>query len=221
MGTRAILPIKSFDEAKQRLSDGLDPGPRRALAESMFTDVLTALRRCEALTGIIVVSCDLAAQRIAGGHGAEVLEDRGAGHSAAASLGVGAALAAGTARVLLVAGDCPLLDAAELSALLGARPEDEPFAAIVPDRHGTGTNALLLSPPDAIDPSFGPGSCERHRTLAVRRGIAHAVLRVPTLALDVDTPEDLQALRDELDRRHGGAAHTRGLLSQLSRSMRR
>lgn len=221
MSTRAILPVKSFDEAKQRLRDGLAPGQRRALAEAMFADVLTALRRCAQVSETVVVSSDLAAQRIAGGYGANVLEDDGVGHSRAASLGVTGALAAGITRALLVAGDCPLLDPAELSALLGERPEDEPFAVIVPDRHGTGTNALLLSPPDAIAPSFGPGSCQRHRAAAAERGIAHAVVHVPTLALDVDTPEDLEALRAEFARRHGGAAHTRGMLGQLDRSRRR
>ena len=63
---------------------------------------------------------------------------------------------AGVERVLLVPGDCPLLDPAELDELL-ARPPEPPSALIVPDRHGTGTNALLLTPPDALTPSFGPG----------------------------------------------------------------
>jgi 2-phospho-L-lactate guanylyltransferase len=65
---------------------------------------------------------------------------------------------------------------------------------IVPDRHGTGTNALLLAPPDALEPSFGPGSCRRHAQLARRAGIAHVILPVPSLALDIDTPEDLTEL---------------------------
>ncbi len=75
-----------------------------------------------------------------------------------------------------------------------AHPARAPSVLVVPDRHGTGTNALLLTPPDSIPPSFGPGSCERHLALAQARGVKAEVVRLPSLALDVDTPEDLEAL---------------------------
>jgi 2-phospho-L-lactate guanylyltransferase len=90
--------------------------------------------------------------------------------------------------------------------------------AIVPDRHGEGTNALVITPPGAFEPSFGPGSRLRHEAAARRKGIEHKVLDVPSLRLDVDTPEDLQELASALDRRHGAAALTRGALSQLGRT---
>jgi 2-phospho-L-lactate guanylyltransferase len=217
MSTRAILPIKSFDDAKQRLAGDLSPGPRKALAEAMFSDVLTALRRCNAIADVVVVSADRSAQRIAGGYGANVLEDVDRGHSEAAQLAIAGACEAQIERVLLVPGDCPMLDPSELEALLN-RPESERLAVIVPDRHGTGTNALLLSPPDALRPSFGMGSCERHAQLAREAGTPYAVVNVPTLAVDIDTPEDLVELRAQLAARHGGAAHTRGMLNQLLRS---
>jgi 2-phospho-L-lactate guanylyltransferase len=217
MSTRAILPIKNFTEAKQRLAQGLSPGVRKALAEAMFSDVLTALRRSAAIDQIVVVSSDHGAQQIGGGHGALVLEDRGLGHSEAAIIGVADAIEAQTARVLLVPGDCPLLDPKELDALL-ARPELEPLIVIVPDRHGTGTNALVLSPPDALAPSFGVGSRDRHTQHAQAAGTPYQIVDVPTLGLDVDTPEDLEALREQLAIQHGGAAHTRGMLNQLLRS---
>ena len=89
---------------------------------------------------------------------------------------------------------------------------------IVPDRHGVGTNALLLSPPDAIEPSFGPGSCDRHAQAARAAGVACAVERVPTLALDVDTGQDLYVLAATLEARRGQAPSTRGALRQLDRS---
>ena len=65
---------------------------------------------------------------------------------------------------------------------------------VVPDRHGTGTNALVLDPPDAIEPSFGPDSCQRHQRLAGASGVHCEVVEVPSLALDVDTPDDLAAI---------------------------
>jgi 2-phospho-L-lactate guanylyltransferase len=110
-----------------------------------------------------------------------------------------------------------MLDPGELDELLG-RKLNPPAAVIVPDRHGTGTNALLLTPPNALAPSFGPGSRERHLSDARLAGTVAEVVDVPSLALDVDTAEDLAALEGTLGQTRGGAAHTRGMLSQLSRS---
>lgn len=217
MPTLAILPIKSFAGAKQRLQEELTPGPRRALAEAMFSDVLVALRRARSVEDILVVTADHAAQQIAGGHGAQVLDQVEEGHNQAAAAGIRAALEAGADRVLLVPGDCPLLDPVQLDQLV-ARPAAPRSALIVPDRHGTGTNALLLTPPDSLVPAFGPGSCQRHLTGAQSAGSAGEIVEVPSLALDIDTPEDLEALRVTLATLHGGAAQTRGMLSQLMRS---
>lgn len=219
MPTVAVLPVKTFSEAKHRLRTGLSPGERRALAQAMFCDVLIALRRATGVDSVLVVSADHGAQQIAGGYGAEVLSDPEHGHNVAARHGVEAALSAGADRVLLVPGDCPAIDPAELDGLL-ARPATPPSALIVPDRHGTGTNALLLSPPGALSPSFGPGSCARHLANAREAGVHGEVVQVPTLALDVDTQEDLEALEQSLAASHGHAANTRGMLMQLLRSRR-
>lgn len=217
MRTLAILPIKSFKEAKQRLETGLDAPTRRALAEAMFSDVLVALRRARAVDAILVVTTDRGAQRIAGAYGARLLDDDDRGHNYAAARGIQTALNERFDRALLVPGDCPALEPGEVDALL-ARRNDSPSALIVPDRHGTGTNALLLSPPGSIEPAFGPGSCERHLQEAQEAGIHHEVVDVSTLALDIDTPEDLDALRAFLSERHGGSAHTRGMLRRLART---
>src|SRR5262249_61669197 len=85
MRTVAILPIKSFEKAKQRLRIELPEHDRRALVESMFSDALVALGRVPALEWIVVVSSDRVAQRIAGGYGARVLEDDERGHNQAAA----------------------------------------------------------------------------------------------------------------------------------------
>jgi 2-phospho-L-lactate guanylyltransferase len=217
MSTLTILPVKSFGGAKRRLEEALSPGPRSVLAEAMFCDVLIALRRAKSVEEVLVVTGDHAAQRIAGGYGAEVLDDSAQGHNAAAMAGIRHALEIGAERVLLLPGDCPLADPGQLDELL-ARPAGSLSALIVPDRHGTGTNALLLTPPSALEPSFGPDSCQRHAANAQAEGIEHEVVEVPSLALDIDTPEDLAALRATLEQTRGNAAHTRGMLSQLDRS---
>lgn len=217
MPTLAVLPMKRFDGAKQRLEDQYTPGERRALAEAMFSDVLVALRRSASVNEVLVISEDRGAQQIAAGYGALVRAESDSGHNPAAIAGIREGLERGADRALLVPGDCPMLDPTQLEGLL-ARPAPARSALIVPDRHGTGTNALLLTPPDVLEPSFGPGSCQRHAASAESNGLAHEVVAVPSLALDVDTPEDLQALRVALASMHGGAAHTRGMLNQLMRS---
>jgi 2-phospho-L-lactate guanylyltransferase len=126
-------------------------------------------------------------------------------------LGIERALALGIERALCVPGDCPALDPGELAQLLGV-VENQPEAVIVPDRHGTGTNGLLLTPADAIAPSFGADSCERHRMLAFSAGITCRVERPSSLLLDIDTGEDLAALRARLSGELVRAPRTRAAL---------
>jgi 2-phospho-L-lactate guanylyltransferase len=219
MRTIAILPVKSFGAAKQRLSAALAGGARQALAQAMFSDVLTSLRHVDAIEALAVVTADGTAESAALASGALVLPDREeSGQSAAAAIGVEHALAAGFERVLLVPGDTPLLDPAELSELLARAEREELGLVVVPDRHGTGTNALLMRPPDAIEPSFGPGSRERHVNAAGEAGVSCSVDPLPSLVLDVDTPEDLAALDGRLGQTHGLASRTRGALMQLDRA---
>jgi 2-phospho-L-lactate/phosphoenolpyruvate guanylyltransferase len=218
MSTIAILPVKSFGAAKQRLAGALGAGSRQALAQAMFSDVLASLRRVPGLDAVAVVTADRVAESAALGERVHVLRDaEQAGQSHAALIGIRYALDVGFGRVLLVPGDTPLLDPAEVADLL----ERSPAVAIVPDRHGRGTNALLLSPPDVFEPSFGPESLARHTSAAKAASIAYSVERVPTLALDVDTPEDLSALAAALEGRRGQAPSTRGALRQLDRSRAR
>jgi 2-phospho-L-lactate/phosphoenolpyruvate guanylyltransferase len=217
MRTAAIVPVKDFEQAKQRLAPAIQQGHRRALVEAMLADAMIALRRTKAIDDVFVVTVDRAAGRIATGDGAEVVEDTGHNHSEAAELGIAHATAVGATRVLLVPGDCPLIDPAQLDALL-ERPSSGRSALIIPDRHGDGTNGLLLSPPDALTPSFGDGSRQRHVDLAIAQGSAPEVLEVSSLGLDIDTPEDLQELINLLGATRGGAAYTRGFLNQLLRT---
>jgi 2-phospho-L-lactate guanylyltransferase len=219
MRTAAILPIKSFGAAKQRLSPLLGTGARQALAQAMFTDVLGSLRKVEGLDTITVVSADPAVDAAARGNGVTVVVDPSeSGQSAATLVGIRHALAAGYDRVLLVPGDTPLLCPSELDSLLARGEAGELALVIVPDRHGSGTNALMISPPDAFEPSFGPDSLNRHVRQAEEAGIRHSVEDVPSLSHDVDTPDDLNALADALEGRRAVAPVTRGALRQLDRA---
>jgi len=215
MKTLAILPVKAFGAAKQRLSPDVGADPRRALAQAMVSDVLAALAAAERLDAIVVVTADEHAAGLARAAGAHVLADAAqAGQSPAAEIGIAYAVAHGYDRVALVPGDAPLLDPAELDGLLERAASDGPGVAIVPDRHGTGTNALLLQPPDVIAPSFGPGSFARHRAGARAAGVAAHVEPLPTLVLDVDTRADLERVASVLAERPGLAPNTRAALAE-------
>jgi 2-phospho-L-lactate/phosphoenolpyruvate guanylyltransferase len=215
MRTAAVLPVKSFGRAKQRLGEAVGAPERAELAAAMVGDVLSALAAVHELDELVVVTAEPIAARAAGRAGAAVIEDPDeAGQSAAAARGIDAALVRGADRVLLVPGDCPALDPDELSALL-RRPSPAPSVVIVPDRHGSGTNALLLTPPEAMVPAFGPGSFARHAARAHAGGATVRVSELPSLALDVDTPGDLAALRAALDGRPQAAARTRAVLDRL------
>ncbi len=240
MRTAAILPVKCFSAAKQRLGESVADPLRADLARAMVGDVLVALSHTQAIELTVVVTNESTVAAAACYLGAivtpDVAED---GQSAAVAIGIEQAIAEGVERVLCVPGDCPALDPRELDRLLqGDRHggesvqrgvcahtrtrargipsrEDLPQeVVIVPDRHGTGTNGLLLTPPDAIPPSFGPGSCERHRELARAAGARGRVEQVASLLLDIDTGEDLAVLRERLAGERISAPRTRAVLDR-------
>ena len=209
MRTAAVLPVKSFSRAKQRLGEAIGGREREELAAAMVADVLEALAAVHEIDEVVVVTAEPLAARAAEDAGAIVVDDpEEAGQSAAAARGVDTALVRGAGRVLLVPGDCPAIDPREVSELLGRRGG----VVIVPDRHGSGTNALLLEPPQVMPPSFGAGSFARHAALARAAGAEVKVAELPSLSLDVDTPADLAALRKALDARPDTAARTRAVL---------
>jgi 2-phospho-L-lactate guanylyltransferase len=203
----AVLPVKRFDAAKQRLAAGIDEERRRALVAAMVADVLEAIGEARSVERTIVVSSEPVALELAAAAGAEVVPDPDdGGHIGAVLAGIARAEAAGAGCVVLLAGDCPLLDPRELDRLLTGVPER--YVGIVPDRHGPGTNALALCPPNAIVPSFGEGSCARHVAAAREAGIPFGVEELASMGLDLDTPADVVALTRELASRPGRARRT-------------
>src|SRR5215208_3045400 len=158
MDATAIIPVKRFGDAKQRLLTALDRPQRAALVKAMLVDVLDAVTGAGRVERVIVVTGEGRAERIALRHAQrvatpiEVLQapaDRG--QPEATTLGILRAKSLGARCVALLPGDCPLLDAGELDAALDRMHPGR--IAIVPDRHGAGTNALFMSPPDAIGPA--------------------------------------------------------------------
>ena len=207
MKATAILPVKRFGAAKSRLAAGIDRTRREALATAMLADVLEAISAARTVERTIVVTSEPRAAAAAAKAGAMVLADRAdEGHSEAALAGIAAAEAQGATCVVLLPIDCPLMDPHELDRLLTGVPER--YVTVVPDRHGTGTNALVLSPPGAIRPAFGEGSCQRHVAAARGSGAPYGIEELATLGLDIDTPADVVALARELEANPGRATRT-------------
>jgi 2-phospho-L-lactate guanylyltransferase len=194
--TWAIVPVKSLAQAKQRLAGVLPLEARRRLMLTMLEDVLATLGRVERLQPVLVVTPDAEAADLAAKAGAGVLrEASGQGHSAAAIAGFTYAQSHGAVRALTLPADAPLVTAAELDSLIqaGATPT-HPCLTLVPNHDGDGTNGFLVSPPDLLQPSFGPGSFARHLAHAAARQIECRVRHLPGLALDIDEPADLARL---------------------------
>ena len=194
--TTAIVPVKGLTVANGRLDGVLGPDERRRLAEALFLDLIVKLPRSRCIDDLLVVTADDSIARQARWFGHKVLLQAGdEGHSGAASAGARAAMADGADRVAMLPVDCPMLDTEELDARVGRSPRT---ILIVPDRHGTGTNALVLTPPDVFAPAFGPDSCARHVSRARAAGISFALEEISSLSTDLDIPEDYTLLRDKL-----------------------
>ncbi len=220
MKATVVLPVKRFAAAKRRLAGSVDDRGRALLLGAMLEDVLAATDGAASVERVVVVTGERRAERVAMRSAQrlttpiEVLRDPSdQGHSEAATLGVLRAKALGAGCAALLPGDCPLLDPAELDAVLERAAEGR--VGVIPDRHGEGTNGLVLTPPDAIGPAFGPGSRERHLELAAARGLRGEVDAVASLGLDLDTPDDLAELRATLARDPGAAPRTAAALEEL------
>jgi len=220
MKATVVLPVKRFARAKSRVVETIGPPGRAAILRAMLADVLVALDAAREVERVIMVTGEGRAEKVAMERAKrsptplEVLRDpTDHGHSEAATLGIVRAKALGARCAALLPCDCPLLDPNELDAALSEFSEGT--VGVATDRHGTGTNMLVLSPADAIGPAFGPGSCERHLDRAQRAGYEARLLNVPSLGLDLDTPDDLETLSFLLSSDPGRAPITAAALAEL------
>ncbi len=189
----AVVPVKERDRAKERLAPLLPPEMRQALALAMLEDVLAALAAAAGLAGLLIVTVDPAASRMARQYGARIVEDGARdGHTGAVTMAARLLAAEGRDGMLTVPGDIPLVSANEIGRLM-ATHRPAPSFTIVPSHDEGGSNAIVLSPPDAVPLRFGVDSFFPHLRAAEARGIRPTVLRLPGIALDIDNPEDLAA----------------------------
>ena len=191
----AVLPVKDFGQAKQRLAGLLDASERRLLARAMAEDVLATLSRVQALSEIVVVTRDASARTLAARYRARVLtEPANDGQSAAVSRAAADLESAGVARLLQVPGDVPGASADETAAVIEAHGQGgAPAVTLVPAHDRRGTNCVLSEPPGLLPFAFGRDSFGPHCRAARALGIEARIVPLPGLGLDIDTPDDLRA----------------------------
>jgi len=186
--TAVLVPVASFDGAKSRLGAVLDAEERRDLVERLLRRTVHAALATAGVADVVVVSPDPEVLEVASDAGARAVRQRSRGLNPALQE---ARAATDADRVLILPADLPAVNPAAVAAVLAAGDAaGRPSVVLAPDRHGGGTNALLLDPPDVIDPAFGGDSRAGHAWLASSADAAF--VEVPDLlALDVDTPDDL------------------------------
>jgi 2-phospho-L-lactate guanylyltransferase len=195
MNIAALIPVKGFRNAKQRLAPLLGNGARELLAETMFRDVLQQVRTAHGLSGTFVVTSNDRVASIAAAAGAEVLREQAEnGETAAVDFARSEMKNAGWEAALILPGDLPLLRAADVENILAQIPDGGglPFALLVPSHDRKGTNALLLAPPDVIKLRFGYDSFAFHMGQARAPGLPIRFIENERVALDIDEPKDLE-----------------------------
>jgi 2-phospho-L-lactate guanylyltransferase len=187
----AVIPVGELERAKSRLGEVLDAEERRDLVIGLLERTLAATTATPRIAETLVVTPDDEVASIARTAGARVVVqgDRGLNHGLDEARA--AAVADGASALLVIPADLPAVSSEAIGAVLDVLDDAEPpFVAIVPDRHGRGTNGLLLAPPGVIDFAFGGDSRIAHRHAAAEACTQVIELDGP-LSLDIDTPEDL------------------------------
>ena len=185
----AIIPVGTLAGAKSRLGESLDAEEREALVEGLLARTVVAAMAVERLDDVLVASPDRVVLRRAAEQGARTLRQRTKGLNAGLTEARTDVVAGGAEAILVLPIDLPFVTAETVAALLEPLAHS-PTVVLVTDRHGTGTNALALRPPDVIDFAFGPDSRRRHRAAAEAAGATYVEIGGP-LSVDLDTPDDI------------------------------
>ena len=195
MKVSALIPVKGFSNAKQRLSPLLDAADRELFAEVMFRDVLKQVLKARGLVETYVVTGDSKVAEIATSLGAQLIREKAEkGETDAVDFARSELKQLGREAVLIIPGDMPLVRSADIEEVLAQIPEGAgfPFALLVPSHDRMGTNALLLAPPDIIKLRFGYDSFTYHMSQVSAQGLPLRFIENERLALDIDEPKDLE-----------------------------
>jgi 2-phospho-L-lactate guanylyltransferase len=199
----ALLPVKPLHLAKSRLSGALNPEERQEFVRDGLLHTLRILQTVPEIWRTLVISADPNVWEFALKYEVDVYEELDVpGLNESVACGQQWALEQGADAVMVLPIDLPNLNADCLHSKI-LKLHENPGMVIVPDRHLQGTNFLLLSPPNLVKPTYGINSFERHCTLAAQAGVNPIIIHCADLALDIDSPEDLELLNDRQSRSNG------------------
>jgi 2-phospho-L-lactate guanylyltransferase len=195
----AIVPVKPLRRGKSRLAGVLTEEERLGLNSQLLTHTVDILGDIPEIEHVLVVSRDQAALSLARAHGARTVQEKGAPElNVALTRATIVAKRYATRGVLIIPSDLPMISKEDVYAML-EKVEDPPVVVVAPDRKKTGTNALLVCPVGLIEYDYGPDSFERHCQHAREAGARLEICELPSLALDMDVPEDLELVSNELE----------------------
>ena len=195
MEVSALIPVKGFRNAKQRLGPLLDGAERELFAEVMFCDVLKQVLKARGLAQTFVVTGDDKVAEITTSLGAQLIREKvERGETDAVDFARLELKRSGCEAVLIIPGDLPMVRSTDIEEVLAQIPDRAslPFALLVPSHDRMGTNALLLAPPDIIKLRFGYDSFSYHVSQVSAQGLPVRFIENERIALDIDEPKDLQ-----------------------------
>lgn len=196
----AIVPVKPLRRGKSRLAEVLTQEERADLNRRLLAHTLDTLTSIPEIEHVLVISRDQSALSLARDHGARTVQEHGSPQlNLALARATIVAKTYATRGVLIVPMDLPLITAEDVRTMLELA-KDPPVVVVAPDRHGQGTNALLVCPAGLIEYEFGPGSFHRHCAKAQQAGARLEICELSSLALDMDLPEDLEMVSETFER---------------------
>ena len=207
-----LLPVKKLSDANQRLADEFSQEQREEISRALLSDAMDLCERTSFLRWSIVTG-DADAAADARQRGLTVVDDPGAGLNEALAAGIQEAKSAGAGSITIIPVDVPLATAEDVHDLFDTGATSD--VVLAPSHSDGGTNALYLSPPDAVQPRFGPASLRAHLDEGHAAGLRCSILDLFRLAIDIDTPEDARAVAKE-----GGNSRTARLLQRLLEARR-
>ena len=195
----AIVPVKPLRRGKSRLAGVLTEEERLGLNSQLLIHTVDTLSEIPEIEHILVVSRDQAALALARAHGARTVQENGAPElNVALTRATIVAKRYATRGVLIIPSDLPMISKEDVYTML-EMVKDPPVVVVAPDRKKDGTNALLVCPVGLIEYDYGPNSFDRHCHRARQAGARLEICELPSLALDMDVPEDLELVSNELE----------------------
>jgi 2-phospho-L-lactate guanylyltransferase len=199
MNTWAIIPVKSLQLTKSRLTAVLSAQERANLTKQLLLRLLIILNEQSAISEVVVVSRDETVQALARPLQAiTIAEPTTAGLNEAIHSGARLAFMGRAERILVLPSDLPRLTLAEVDLVCDTAVTTPSSLTICPDRHEKGTNALLLPADRDFQFQFGRNSFSQHQQEAKRCGLRTTIIRSPGWQFDLDTAEDWEIYQKEL-----------------------